>query len=73
MERQIEVGALVLLRMQGEECWFLFAPAAGGTEVSVDGTEITVVTPEAPLGEALAGRTAGERIASPEAEVLRVL
>lgn len=66
----IAPGALVELRLGGEERWFLVGPAAGGTEVSIDGVEVTVVTAEAPLGRALIGRRAGDRVVSPAAEVV---
>ena len=66
----IAVGALVELRMGTGEYWSLLGPAAGGREVCVEGTEVTVVTPEAPLGGALIGRRVGERIDSPAAEVV---
>jgi transcription elongation GreA/GreB family factor len=68
----VEVGALVQLDLGGEEGWFLLGPAAGGTEVRVEGIEVTVVTPEAPLGGALLGRRAGDSIERPAATVVSV-
>lgn len=67
-----DLGALVEVRLAGEKCWFFLGPASGGLEVTVDGREITVVTPEAPLGGQLMGAKAGDKTAGPDAEVLAV-
>lgn len=66
----IGVGALVEVRMMGEEQWFFVGPVSGGLEVTVSGKEITVITPESPLGGQLMGIGVGDRTSAPEAEVL---
>lgn len=53
-------GALVVLDVDGKTSHFFLAEAAGGTKVRVDGTEITVLTPEAPLAQSLIGKKAGD-------------
>jgi transcription elongation GreA/GreB family factor len=68
----VAMGALVEVDIGGERSWFLMGPAAGGTEVNVDGTAVTVVTKEAPLGGQLLGLKEGERTESPEAEIIAV-
>jgi transcription elongation GreA/GreB family factor len=57
----LDVGALVMLEEhpQIETCYFL-GPKAGGTEIAVAGTSVTVITPQSPLGRQLVGRKLGE-------------
>jgi transcription elongation GreA/GreB family factor len=57
----IASGALVTLKGAEETFHCLLSPAAGGTEVDMDGTPVMVVTPSSPLGSKLKGRKAGER------------
>ncbi|MEE9367699.1 MAG: hypothetical protein V3V05_02430 [Pontiella sp.] len=53
--QEVDVGALVEVEMDGEpDCYFLLH-CGGGTEVTVDGKMITVITPESPLGASLMG------------------
>ncbi len=59
--RPIGVGALVETEMDGFADWFILLECGGGTEVDVDGTIVTVITPESPVGAALAGKSEGER------------
>lgn len=56
----ISTGALVTLRGAGETLYYLFSPAAGGTEVELDGHEVILITPSSPLGTKLKGRRAGD-------------
>jgi hypothetical protein len=65
----IEVGALIQLDFAGETTWFLLGPAAGGKEVQVDGTAVTVITPESPLGRQLLGLNRGASTHAPKAVV----
>lgn len=39
---------------------YLVGPAAGGTEVILEGKEILVITPSSPLGQKLMGKKAGD-------------
>ena len=58
----IVVGTLVGVDMGGETMLFLVLPKGGGIEVEVDGVkgEITVVTPESPMGGRLMGLKEGD-------------
>ena len=58
----ISPGALVELSGRGGSAWYFVGPRAGGVEVSFDGREIVVVTPQSPLGSALLGRKAGDSL-----------
>ena len=53
----ISVGALVeLLDEQDKTLTVFLGPAAGGLKIETDKGELIVVTPSAPLGQALVGR-----------------
>lgn len=53
-------GALVQVSVDDEPRTFFVVPQGGGTELTVSGTKVTVVTPASPVGRALVGRRAGE-------------
>ena len=56
-------GALVELEDEDGATRLLFmAPHAGGTELSVEGMSVLVVTPISPLGAAILGRTIGDDV-----------
>ena len=55
-------GALVSLTGAGGTFLYFIGPAAGGTEVVVDGKEVIVLTPASPLGAKLMRRRAGDQI-----------
>ncbi|HWN95557.1 MAG TPA: transcription elongation factor GreAB [Methylomirabilota bacterium] len=59
---EIEVSALVELAGKRERNFYFIAPRAGGTEVTLDGEEILVITPQSPLGQQLVGRKQGDKI-----------
>jgi transcription elongation GreA/GreB family factor len=42
--------------------WYFIGPRAGGTEVTHAGNEITVITPQSPIGQLLVGRKQGEKL-----------
>ena len=63
----IDLGALVRVEHDGDEHddesrWYFLAPAAGGRRVESAGVMIDVITPQAPLGRALAGRFVGDEL-----------
>ncbi|HTH46049.1 MAG TPA: transcription elongation factor GreAB [Candidatus Limnocylindria bacterium] len=58
----IDVGALVELLAGKDRSFYLIGPRAGGTEVEHEGQEITVMTPQSPLGGQLMGHKAGEKL-----------
>jgi transcription elongation GreA/GreB family factor len=68
----IDLGALVEIEFPGAKEWFFLAPSGGGTEVQHEGTTVTVITPESPLGSQLIGSRVGEKIAAFFAKILRV-
>jgi hypothetical protein len=53
-------GALVEVEQTGEKMIFFLLPCGGGVEVRVEGREITVITPESPVGSALLDKKQGE-------------
>jgi transcription elongation GreA/GreB family factor len=58
----VDVGAYVEVRDgRGIDRYFV-APRAGGTEVLFEGLELTVITPQSPLGTLLMGRRRGETL-----------
>ncbi len=52
--------ALVGVSVDDEERVFYVVPFGGGTELTVEGVRVTVVTPSSPVGGALVGRRAGD-------------
>lgn len=66
----LDLGALVELLPAGksrgprraEPAWYFIAPKAGGTEVVHAGQEVTVITPQSPLGSRLVGRRQGDPV-----------
>ena len=59
---EIDVAALVELSAKRERNLYFIAPRAGGTEVSMEGNEILVITPQSPLGQQLVGRKQGDKL-----------
>ena len=57
----IAVGALVELH-EGERSWLCLLVPRGGRKVNVDGTQITLLSPAAPLGRALADAQSGDEV-----------
>jgi hypothetical protein len=49
----IDYGALVQVEMRGTKTWYFVGPRAGGVEVMHEKEEVTVITPQSPLGEQL--------------------
>jgi len=68
----IDLGALVEMEFPGAREWFFLAPSGGGTEVLHDGTTVTVITPESPLGSQLPGSRVGARTSNPAARIIGV-
>ena len=57
----IDLTALVELEVGATRSAFFIGPRHGGLEVNFAGREITVITPQSPLGETLIGKTVGQR------------
>jgi transcription elongation GreA/GreB family factor len=61
-EDEIDLGAFVEVANKRERNFYFIAPRAGGTEVTLDGNEVLVITPQSPLGRQLVGRRQGESV-----------
>lgn len=59
----IALGAVV--QVSGVNTTYFLGPRAGGIEVTVDGREVLVITPQSPLGRELMGRRRGDKIKIP--------
>lgn len=60
-EEPIDLSALVELESDGTRLFYFIGPKGGGLEIEDQAREITVITPQSPLGENLMGKTAGYR------------
>jgi transcription elongation GreA/GreB family factor len=56
----VESGALVELDIEGEAKRVLLCPVGGGTKLEDPQGEVSVVTPQSPLGRGVLGRTRGD-------------
>lgn len=56
----IEASALVCVQNGTKKNVYFMAPYGGGLKVRLSGVEITVIAPDAPLGEAIMGRGVGD-------------
>lgn len=68
----IAEGALVETLLERERNWFLLAPCAGGLSINLDGAEITVLGPGAPLRRQLQGLKTGDRLKQPHLSIKSV-
>ncbi len=59
---EIAVGALVELAGKKDRSLYFIGPRAGGTEVTHEGREVLVITPQSPLGQQLVGRKQGDKV-----------
>lgn len=62
VDETIKLGALVSLEQAGVARWVFLGPDAAGLRVVDEGTEILVITPRSPLGQALLGRCDGDEV-----------
>lgn len=58
----VDLTALVQLEGPGGRSTYFIGPGAGGTEVPLGEVEVTVITPQSPLGRQILGRRAGDRL-----------
>jgi transcription elongation GreA/GreB family factor len=56
----IDLTAVVELEADRVLSKYFIGPKSGGVEVSYNGEEITVITPQSPLGQNLVGKKAGQ-------------
>ncbi len=57
----IELSALVELEVDRSRSFYFIGPKSGGLEFAMDGQEVTVVTPQSPLGQNLMGKNVNQR------------
>ena len=57
----VDLGALVQLTVDRTRSFYFVGPSGGGLEVTLDGEEITVITPSSPLGQSVMGKQAGDK------------
>ena len=58
--KPIGIGALIEAEMDGYKDLYFLLECGGGTEVEVGGREVTVITPESPVGDAMMGKQEGD-------------
>lgn len=68
----IDIGALVELKGPRDKAYYFVGPSMGGTEVMLDGHEITVITPQSPLGQQLVGHKTGDKVKLPSGQDRRI-
>ena len=68
----IAVGALVDVLFEGERSYYLLAAAGGGTSCDINGRELTVLAPSAPLARKLIGAKAGDILRNPPLTIISV-
>ena len=72
----IALGSLVKCDLEGFSSWFFLLPCCGGMELQIAGEEVTVITPESPLGRELSNKNTGEAYVLPNGRsgsILQVL
>jgi transcription elongation GreA/GreB family factor len=57
---KVDLGALVEVELDRIRSLYFIGPRNGGLEVTVGRKEITVITPQSPLGQTLMGKKAGQ-------------
>jgi transcription elongation GreA/GreB family factor len=60
-EEAIDLTALVELDVDGTRALYFIGPRNGGLEIECQHEEITVITPQSPLGQHLMGKKVGQR------------
>jgi len=56
----IDLGALIEVELDKEKMLFFLLSCAGGTELCIDGLDVTVITPESPIGAVLFRKKQGD-------------
>jgi transcription elongation GreA/GreB family factor len=57
----VDLAALVEVENDGMQATYFIGPKSGGLEIEYEGKEITLITPQSPLGQNLMGKKAGQR------------
>lgn len=72
-DKPIGVGALVNVDMGDEPVCFFLLHFGGGIDVTIDGIEVTVITPESPVGAALMDKKQDEEFSFRAGSTYKVL
>jgi transcription elongation GreA/GreB family factor len=70
VEDPIALTALVTVEANRARSIYFIGPTGGGLEVESEDKEITVITPQSPLGQGLMGKKAGQRWTAPVGGVI---
>src|SRR6266700_2393901 len=57
---RVDLTALVYLNAEGTTSTYFIGPKNGGLEIEDEGNEVTVITPQSPLGQNLMGKKEGQ-------------
>lgn len=71
--QSVGLGALVDCELDEYVSTFYLLPCCGGMELEFDGKEITIITPESPIGGALMRKTPGDNYALPNGRTGKVI
>lgn len=71
--RPVGAGALITVESEGETMRFLLMHYGGGTELELDGCELTVITQESPVGAALLDKKEGDSYSFRDGVVGKIL
>jgi hypothetical protein len=69
---EVGPGALVEVEQEGEICFYLLAPTAGGLMTTYLGCDVTVITPDSRLYQELIEKKLGDQLTSPALTVTGV-
>ncbi len=71
-DEAVQGGALVETAINGEICYYLLTPCAGGITIEHEGFDLITISPEAPLYQSLIGCRMGESIEQPALIILDI-
>jgi transcription elongation GreA/GreB family factor len=71
--KAIALGALVECDLDGHISLMFLLPCGGGTDLTIEDTEVTIVTPDSPLGTALLNKRKGETYHLPTGATGRII
>ena len=70
---KIMAGSLVECELGGIRDWFFLSPVGGGMEVEAGDAQVTVITPQSPLGSSLLGKGSGASFTLPNGSKASVI
>ncbi|MCC7300507.1 MAG: GreA/GreB family elongation factor [Verrucomicrobia bacterium] len=69
----VGIGALIETELDKEKMICFLLPCAGGTEVSFEGQNVSVITPASPIGAALMDKKQGDRFSFRAGSIGKIL